>query len=278
MCSSAQAWRFLNTGFGNAFFNMAVDEALVRSVSKGSLPVFRVYGWQPPAVSFGYAQRIEREIDAEACRNRNIDIVRRTTGGRAVLHWNELTYSAICASDNPIMGGSIQEAYRKISTGLMAGVRRLGIDVAFESRRREQPSPRGKELTSPCFTSTAQYEVTHDNRKLIGSAQQRIGHMLLQHGSLLLGSEHKQIIGLLPKGKERLHDRFARELDRQTVSLSEALKRPVPFETGAMALYEGLVEAFDIEWLKTELSSEERAEAERLVVGKYGDDDWNYRH
>ena len=166
---------------------MAVDEALVRSIATGARPAFRVYGWQPPAVSFGYAQRISREVDAQKVRQRGIDIVRRPTGGRAVLHWNELTYSVVCPADNPIMGGNINEAYRKISEGLLSGIRTLGIDATFEPRRQTQPSPRGKELTSPCFTSTAQYEVTFKGRKLIGSAQQRIGTMLLQHGSLLLG-------------------------------------------------------------------------------------------
>ena len=81
---------------------MAVDEALVRSI--GARPAFRVYGWQPPAVSFGYAQRISREVDAQKVRERGIDIVRRPTGGRAILHWNELTYSVVCPADNPIMG------------------------------------------------------------------------------------------------------------------------------------------------------------------------------
>ena len=182
---------------------MAVDEALVRAIATGAQPAFRVYGWQPPAVSFGYAQRISREVDAQKVRERGIDIVRRPTGGRAILHWNELTYSVVCPADNPIMGGNINEAYRKISEGLLSGIRMLGVDATFESRRQTQPSPRGKELTAPCFTSTAQYEVTFEGRKLIGSAQQRIGKMLLQHGSLLLGPEHKQIADLSAQRQTR---------------------------------------------------------------------------
>ena len=196
-------------------------------------PHFRVYGWQPPAVSFGYAQRVRREVDAQKVRARGIDIVRRATGGRAVLHWNELTYSVVCAADDPAMGGSISEAYRKISAGLLAGVRALGVDATFESRRHTQPSPRGKTLTAPCFTSTAQYEVAFEGRKLIGSAQQRIGTTLLQHGSLLLGAEHKRIADLLPDDKPGLQKRFRRELDHHTISLSEALADTVDFDAAA---------------------------------------------
>jgi len=275
---TSHVWRFLNTHQENAFFNMALDEVLVRSVEKGAPPVFRVYGWHPPAVSFGYAQRIAREIDAEKCRAEGIHIVRRATGGRAVLHWNELTYSVACLADDPAMGGNIQEAYRRISAGLLSGLVRLGVQASFEPRRREQPAPRGKVLTSPCFTSTAQYEIALEGRKLIGSAQRRMGAVLLQHGSLLLGPEHKHIVDFLPDGAEALKERFRRELDRQTLSLSEALGRPIAFVEAATALRAGLGDAFDIALIDADLSLEERADAEALMAEKYATDEWNYRH
>ncbi len=254
---------------------MAADEALVRAVAKGTLPAFRVYGWQPPAISFGYAQRVRREVDAQKVRARGIDIVRRPTGGRAILHWNELTYSVVCAADDPTMGGSIHDAYRKISRGLLAGIRALGVDATFESRRQTQPGPRGKALTAPCFTSAAQYEVTFRGRKLIGSAQQRIGAMLLQHGSLLLGAEHKQIVDLLPDDKPGLQKRFRRELDRHTISLSEALASTIDFDTAAAAIQQGIQETFDIHLIEATFSAAERAETQRLVAEKYATDDWN---
>ena len=256
---------------------MAVDEALVRSVAQGAQPAFRVYAWQPPAISFGYSQRISREIDIPKVRKRGIDIVRRTTGGRAVLHWNELTYSVVCAADDPIMGGNINEAYEKISEGLMAGLHLLGIEVTFESGRKPQPSPRGKELTSPCFTSTAQYEVTLKGRKLIGSAQQRIGTMLLQHGSLLLGPGHKQIVDLLPSDKPGLQKRFQRELDRHTISLSE-VNTSIDFKTMATALQTGIQNTFDIDLIPDTLSKIETTETQRLMREKYATDEWNYKH
>lgn len=257
---------------------MAVDEALTQSVTQGAPPVFRVYAWSPPAVSFGYAQHVGREIDLKKCKDQNIDIVRRTTGGRAVLHWNELTYSVICNQDDPTVGGTIQDAYRKISLALMAGVKHLGANVSFESRRQEQPSPRGKELTAPCFTSTAQHEVTLNNRKLIGSAQQRIGQIILQHGSLLLGPEHKRIVELFPNGKEKLRQRFTKELNNHTISLSENLPHPINFETTANALKQGWTESFpQTNLINTDLTPEELAQTNQLIVEKYATDTWNFK-
>ena len=255
---------------------MATDEALVRSVARGAHPALRVYGWQPPAISFGYSQHISREVDVQKVKDRGIDIVRRPTGGRAVLHWNELTYSVICAVDDPVMGGNINEAYRKISLGLIAGLQSLGVDVTFESRRQAQPSPRGKELTSPCFTSTSQYEITLNGRKLIGSAQQRIGNMLLQHGSLLIGPEHKKIIDLLPDDKPGVQKRFQRELDRHTITLSEALPN-IDFYALAKAIQNGMNNTFDIYLSEVSLSTFEQTEIERLIKEKYATDEWNYK-
>ena len=271
-------WRFLNTRFGNAFFNMAVDEAVLCAVTHGSVPpTLRIYGWTPPAVSFGYAQRIAREVDIDRCRALGIAVVRRPTGGRAVLHWNELTYSVLCPGNDPRLGGGILESYRKISTGLVAGLAHLGAHARFESRRRPAPSPRGETVTLPCFSTTAQFEVTLQGKKLIGSAQRRIGPMLLQHGSLLIGPEHKRIVDLLPCGREDLHARFLRELDRGTTSLEEALGRSVSFDEVTEAIRNGFREALGINFVEAPLTPAEGADAERLMAEKYRTDAWNLR-
>ena len=272
----SRQWRFLNTRSGNAFFNMAVDEAIVRGVEGGTAPpTVRTFGWTPPAVSFGYAQRINREVDADRCRARGIHLVRRPSGGRAVLHWNELTYSVLCRADDPLLGGSIQESYRNISACLVAGLRLLGIAAEFEPRRTLVSSPRGAGLTSPCFSTTTQYEVTLDGKKIIGSAQRRLGDMLLQHGSLLLGPEHKRLIDLMPDRGQTLKERFRRELDRHTISLAEA-GRPADFNTVVRALRDGFEKTLDVALVESSLSQEEKADAERLIATKYGTDAWNF--
>jgi len=268
-------WRFLNTAFGNAFFNMAVDEQLVRSVSsQASLPTVRVFGWKPAAVSFGYAQKIGREIDLEEVRRRGIDIVRRPTGGRAVLHWNELTYSVVCPADHPVVGGNISEVYRAISQCLVTGLESLGIDARLEPGRTPVPSPRGKDVTSPCFSSTSQFEITLQGRKLIGSAQRRIGDTVLQHGSLLLGPEHKQVVDLMPSGRERLKQAYADQLESHTISLQEAGSTD-DFATVAGGIRQGFETGLAARLLDTELTDEERRGVDSLVAAKYGTADWN---
>ena len=271
-------WRFLDTQYGNAFFNMAVDEAMVGAVDSGrALPTVRVFGWRPPAVSFGYAQRVSREIDLERCRKMGVDVVRRPSGGRAVLHWNELTYSVVCPGDDGLLGGSVMEAYQKISMCLVAGLRLLGVDAAFEPKRQPVESPRGDRVTSPCFSSTTQFEVTLGDRKLVGSAQRRIGRMLLQHGSLLIGPEHKRIVELLPRVEEAARERFGRMLDSHTASLEEEMGRPVRFEEVAAALRDGFEKTLGVHLVDESPSAWEATEADRLEAEKYGTDEWNFR-
>ena len=271
-------WRFLNTGFGNAFFNMAVDEMLAQSVTAGtSDPTVRVFGWQPPAVSFGYAQRVSRDIDTESCREAGIDIVRRPTGGRAVLHWNELTYSVVCNDNDPVVGATIQDAYRVISKCLVAGIRSLGIDARFEPGRRPSPSPVGKDVAAPCFSSTSQYEVILEGKKLVGSAQRRFGGATLQHGSLLIGPEHKRIVDLLPKDHDRLRQAFSTQLDSHTICLAEAGHADIHFEDAAKGLEVGFSQELQADLTVQPLQPDEKQAVDELVRGKYATDAWTYR-
>ena len=273
-----QSWRFLNTAFGNAFFNMAVDEQLVRSVSTGdSRPAVRVFGWSPPAVSFGYAQAIGNEVDLAEADRRGIEIVRRPTGGRAVLHWNELTYSVVCPSAHLLLGGSIAEVYRAISGCLVAGLTDLGIEVRLEPGHSPVPSPRGNGLTSPCFSSTSQYEITLGGRKLIGSAQRRIGETVLQHGSLLIGPEHKQVVDLMPGGHERAKSAYRKQLELQTISLQEAGYAELGFEDLADGIRSGFEKTLSCELLDLPLSADEKSGVQDLISVKYGTPDWNHR-
>jgi lipoate-protein ligase A len=270
-------WRFLNTRFENAFFNMAADEAVLESVREGvSPPVFRAFGWRPPGLSFGYAQRVGREVDLGRCREMGVEVVRRPTGGRAVLHWNELTYSVLCRGDDPLVGGGVLEAYRRISECLVAGLRLFG--VAADLVRAEPPSvrPIGESVTSPCFSSAARHEVVINGRKLIGSAQRRMGDLLLQHGSLILGPEHKRIVDLLRLTSDDLRAQFRRELDEGTTSLEEALGRPVAFDDLAECLRQGFEQRLGLPFVEQPLTGRERARIEVLVREKYGTDAWNF--
>ena len=275
--TAGEKWRFLNTRFRDAFFNMAVDEMLLTSVARGEgSPTLRIYGWQPPALSFGYAQKIAREVDLERCRETGIGLVRRVTGGRAVLHWNELTYSVACREDDPLLGGTISETYHKISRCLVEGLRIFGVKTQLERSRSLPTRPRRESISSPCFSSTAKHEVTLQGRKLIGSAQRRLQGMILQHGSLLIGPEHKRMVDLLPSDSGVLREQFVQALDCGTIYLQEVYPEKVDFHKLGECLRQGFERCLDVEFFGNGLLEREKTEAVRLVREKYSTDTWNF--
>ena len=128
------SWRFLNSGRADGATNMAVDEAILEGVGRGSSPpTLRVYAWEPPTVSIGHSQKASIELDLEACGRWGFDVVRRATGGRAVLHAGELTYSVVGSSGEPPLGGSIAESYQAIANGLLLGLTELGVSAELAS-------------------------------------------------------------------------------------------------------------------------------------------------
>ncbi|MGC9317440.1 MAG: lipoate--protein ligase family protein, partial [Armatimonadota bacterium] len=150
------AWRIIESGRATGFRNMAVDEAIMQSVARGEAPpTLRLYGWQPPAVSLGYHQHLDEGIDRTAVRERGYDIVRRPTGGRAILHADELTYS-FCIRQDQIAGGhSVMESYREISRDIVAGLELLGAEVSLgddDDRRQAHQSTTDADAARPiCF-------------------------------------------------------------------------------------------------------------------------------
>lgn len=232
----------LNTGLGDGAYNMALDQALVLSVGSGaSLPIIRFFGWDPPAVSLGYNQKI-MDLDAEACRRAGFDIVRRPTGGRAVIHQDEFTYSVIAPEDDPVIGGTIMEAYARIAQGLLAGLKILGVDA--EMVRSEAPDVPAA-ASALCFAAAGRYEITAGGKKLVGSAQRRMNGVILQQGSLLMncGQEHK------------FFSRDPREVRAGT--LREILGRAPAFDEVATAMEHGFRRSWGIELAPGELTRDE---------------------
>ena len=148
-----QVWRLLRTGKRSGAENMAIDEAILIAGGEGKVPpTIRFYGWEPPTLSIGYFQRAAREVDLERLRERGVGLVRRPTGGRAVLHDKELTYSVIAPENLPGMPSSVIQSYRLISTGLLEGFRRLGLSAEMVSL--EEPAARnGSPDSAACFDS-----------------------------------------------------------------------------------------------------------------------------
>ena len=266
-------WRLLNTGYADGPTNMAIDEAIMILHSQGRVtPTIRFYRWKPACLSIGYAQSMRKEVALERCQTAKVDVVRRPTGGRAILHDRELTYSLVARDDNPLVSGGIVESYRKISEGIVRGLRLLGAD-AVAAEHRVSP-PVGK--TAACFDSPSHYEVTVAGRKIVGSAQMRRQGVVLQHGSLLLEVDAQRMFDLLCVPSEALRRQLAAEFRGQVVSLHEALGREVTFEEAAVAVATGFEAAFGIRLAPDALSVEEQDVAGRLRAEKYATDTWNF--
>ena len=199
MKAAKETWRFLDTGGSPGDFNMQADAVLLDAVGAGRSPsVLRLYRWEPPAISLGHNQDPRRELDLQRVRRAGIDVVPRLTGGRAVLHWEELTYSVICREGCGRLGASPGAAYREIGRALVAGLRAFGAPVDLHRQEAGQGGRSAPEAPKPpCFASTSKWEVTCRGRKLVGSAQRRIRGAILQHGSILTGPRHLLLGGFL---------------------------------------------------------------------------------
>ena len=282
-------WRLLNTGVADGATNMAVDEAILEAVAAGqSLPTLRFYAWRPPCLSVGYAQAVQDEVDLDACRVRGIDLVRRPTGGRAILHIDELTYSIVAPQSDPRVAGGIVESYRRLCQGLLVGLRTLGLDVVQAGRK----PPGAEALSAACFDAPSDYEITVGGRKLVGSAQARRRGMVLQHGALPLMGDVTRIVDVLNLSDDE-REAFRVALRARAITLEAALGRAISsdgstelaevlardksFDEVARALADGFAQALNLELVPGELSPDEQARADVLRTEKYAAEGWTFQ-
>jgi lipoate-protein ligase A len=178
-------WKLIIDGARDGTSNMSIDAALLEEIeaSPESRTVVRFYGWQTPTVSLGRNQKIERAVDVDYCRANGIDIVHRPTGGRAVLHDDELTY-AVISNDAEVFGDTIYGNYKRVSEALCLGYNRLGVEAVLAPDTRKAAGISDEDVDLPCFLSTSRYELMVRGRKIVGSAQRRVHHSFLQHGSM----------------------------------------------------------------------------------------------
>jgi lipoate-protein ligase A len=247
-------WRLIVHGEVPGALNMAVDEAMLIALAEGvSLPTLRFYAWAPPCLSLGRNQPAA-DADLPACQAAGVDVVRRPTGGRAILHTDELTYSVTLLSSDPRTAGGVVESYRRLSEGLLAGLRCLGVE-AVQARGQRKPA---SDLTAICFETPSDYEITVGGRKLIGSAQWRSRGRVLQHGTLPLRGDLTRVVSYLsmPDG-EREMQRCA--LGACALTLEEALGHTLPFTQVAHALADGFAQALNLALVPGELTDYEHA-------------------
>ncbi len=287
--SFCMIWRFLDTGLHDAALNMALDEALLLVCDEQPTVTLRFYGWARPTLSLGYFQSVH-EIDLAECERRGFDWIRRPTGGRAVLHDHELTYSIVAPIE--LLGGSVAQSHERISQALAVGLEKLGLHAELAERAGPHPassasltlllpSPsegrgargegeEGPGVRAACFAAPAAVELTVQGKKIIGSAQVRTKKSLLQHGSIPITIDFDALAAILKITQPAL-------LRRKAAGLAEFLGYTPTLDALKEAIRWGFAEFFRIELQPEELSPTEHAVAERLRAEKYATRAWNWR-
>jgi len=270
-----QAWRFLDTGARDAASNMAIDEALLLTHETGATPpTLRVYAWERPALSLGYAQNTAREVNLTACRQHGVEIVRRPTGGRAVLHDQEVTYSLILPTTWWHGTDTLTEHYQRIGLALTAALQQLGLPVHFE-RAHRRPLASRLQASPACFSALARYEISVAGKKIVGSAQKRLHNALLQHGSIPLEIDRARLFQCLRTPTEQQTDLIQAAYTTMT-AINEIAPFPLPLPTIHQALREGLAASFGIGFIPATLQAAEQRLAAELRATKYATHTWNF--
>lgn len=244
------SWIYEDSGPRAGVFNMERDEALAEALQDPSgcgEQVLRLYGWEPPAVSLGHHQDAST-IDQERLRQDGIGLVRRPTGGRAILHHEELTYCVVMLAGRR----SILQVYNAISEALVRGLALYGVEVSLQKSQPDFAAAYRDQSSIPCFTSSARYEIEWNGRKLVGSAQRRYADgerdVVLQHGSILCGPAHRRLAEYLRIDNEAVRGRIEREMKEKTVDILEITGRAVDVERLKECIRRGFEEAWGVQF------------------------------
>lgn len=239
--------------------NMGIDHAVLEEVSAGAAPpTLRLYRWAPSCVTIGYFQSMAEEIDLDACAARGIDAVRRVTGGGAVFHDAEVTYSLVAPEGSPLAPDDIMASYGLVCEGLVRGLRGLGVDAIFAPIN----------------------DIQAGGKKVSGNAQTRKQGCLLQHGTILLDLDLETMFSILRVPAEKLKDKLVQDAKARVTSLRDLLGREVGFDETAAALAAGFAGAWSglgIELEEGRLTDRELEAARRLAAEKYSTRDWNLK-
>lgn len=252
--------------------NMAVDEAIFDRMAAGNtMPTLRLYAWNPYCLSLGCLQPAA-EADAAALARLGWDLVRRPTGGRAILHAEELTYSVAGLTQDPRLAGSVLACYRRLAQALVLALVNLGLEAAVR-----EDGPTAAERRSPvCFEVSSNYEITIGGKKILGSAQARRGNRVLQHGSLPLRGDLTRVTRGLAFETETARQTAAERLLQHAVTVEMIAGSPVTWEQAALAFIAGFENALDLRLAPGKLTAEESALAEKLYREKYAGAEWTW--
>lgn len=264
-----ERFRLLIDGHCDGPTNMARDEAISRAVSRAGLPeppTLRLYGWQPACISLGQSQRWDA-VNAEQCELDGVEIVRRATGGLAILHVDELTYSIALPKWHWLAEGDVMTSYRRIAEAIIAALRLLGVSDAGAAPVAKED----KAKSAVCFEAPSDYEVVGFGKKLVGSAQWRRLDAVMQHGSLPLHGDIARVCRYLTDAPAPEHVR------ERAGTLRDVLGRGVTWHAAAEAWVRAFAATFDVDLDAADLTAAERATERELIETKYRNPEWTRR-
>ena len=267
-------WRIIEHPPAKGAWNMAVDEAILEAVSiSDSLPTLRLYAWQPACLSLGLAQPCS-ELNQHVLAEKGWDIVRRPTGGRAILHTDEITYAVIAPENEPRVKGGVLESYLRLSNALLEALRLLGLDP----EANENNSPQQSKNPNPvCFEVPSNYEITVNGKKLIGSAQARRKRCVLQHGALPLKGDLTRIISALVLEDDIKYKTARMRLLSHATTVQRELGKALEWQQASEAFKQGFETALNIDFVPGDLNENERKRAHELMIEKYNHPSWTRR-
>ncbi|MCD4685330.1 MAG: lipoate--protein ligase family protein [Anaerolineae bacterium] len=267
-------WRLLITPNLDGPMNMAVDQTIMEAVAAERVPpTLRFYSWNPPCLSLGYMQKVS-DVDRDRLAERGWGLVRRITGGRSILHIDELTYSVTVKDKHPLVAGDIVASYRRLSQALVAGLHLLGADPQADKRATRSENSNGP----VCFEVPSHYEITTGTQKLIGSAQVRKFGAVLQHGTLPLTGDITRILDALSIESDDKRERIRERVQQRAATLEDALSTVISWKVAANAMICGFQETFGLEFVTAaQLTPDEQTRAGALREEQYATEEWHAR-
>lgn len=243
--------------------NMAVDEFLFESLGQEPKTFLRFYAWERATASLGYSQRVSKAVNVDTCKKKDIDIVRRVTGGKLVLHHKEITYS-VCSSDKETFPANLRESYSLVSKALMRGLERMGLSPCLA----DAPPDFYTRGNLPCFSYPARNEVEVMRKKIVGSAQKRVGYKFLQHGSIPLEEDEELLksVSFLDGAEDSI----------RMISLHQALGKRVSFDWAVDHLKAGFSDYFGIVLRPKVFEDDEMQAIQKIQKERYESKAWTY--
>jgi lipoate-protein ligase A len=235
---------------------MAIDRAVLYSHSKGMVPpTVRFFGWNPPAISIGYFQSLSEEVNLDNCKEFGVDYVRRITGGGAVFHEDELTYSIVISESHPEIPKNIMNSYGRICGAIIKGLKNMGINSQYVPIN----------------------DIIVDGKKISGNAQTRKAKTVLQHGTILTDVDVEKMFSLLMVPNEKIKDKMISDVKKRVTSIKHVLGKVIEFNNVAKAMKSGFEEEFGIELELSELTNDEINRANEFEEKFFASKHWNHK-